>query len=157
MFPARAFRLEEWGPTVLRLVVGFMFLMYGWDKFFGLGLDFWRDLFDAQGIPLADVAVVVVAVTEVAAGIGLILGLFTRWAAALLVVDMTVAVLVVGLDGGFWVWNNGVSFPLALLAAVLALLLTGPGEASLDRLVGRRRPGSLTANEAAVKTTPSRA
>lgn len=154
MIPAQASRLEGWGPALLRVVVGFMFLMYGWDKFFGLGLGFWRDLFAAQGIPLADLAVVVVAVTEIAGGAALVLGFCARWAAALLAIDMLVAVLVVGLDGGFWVWDNGVSFPLALLAATLALVLTGPGEASLDQALGRRRKGFLTPTEAVVGTAP---
>lgn len=129
----RSSRLEKWGPTVLRVVVGIMFLMYGWDKFFGLGREVWEGIFDAQGIPAASLAVVLVGSVEIVAGAGLVLGLLTRWAAALLTIDMVVAVLVVGLDGGFWVWNNGVSFPLSLLAATASLMLLGAGEASLDR------------------------
>lgn len=143
MISARASRLEGWGPTVLRVVVGFVFLMYGWDKFFGLGLGFWEDLFVSQGIPLANLAAAVVAITELVGGVALVLGFLTRWAAALLTIDMVVAILVVGLDGGFWVWDNGVSFPLALLAATLALTLAGPGEASLDRALRGRRDGPL--------------
>ena len=157
MIPSGSSRIEPWGPTLLRVVVGFLFLMYGWDKFFGLGFGFWRDLFAAQGIPLADLAAVVVAVTELAGGIALVLGLFARLAAALLAVDMTVAALVVGLDGGFWVWNNGVSFPLALLAATLALVLTGPGEASLDGVLARRRGSAMAPAKAGVETTPTTA
>jgi len=136
-------RLPEWGPTLLRLIAGFMFFMYGWDKFFGLGRGFWTDLFDSQGIPLASSAVVLVAIVEFVGGAALVVGLFTRWAAALLTIDMVVAILVVGLDGGFWVWNNGASFPLAMLAGVVPLVLMGLGEASLDRLIGGRLPGSM--------------
>jgi len=136
-----------WGPTVLRVVVGFIFFMYGWDKFFGLGLGFWTDLFTAQGIPLAGGAAILVAIVELVGGIALVLGLFTRYVAALLAIDMAVAVLVVGLDGGFWVWDNGVSFPLSLLAAAVALVLMGPGEAALDHALARRLDRTATPTE----------
>lgn len=137
-------RLADWGPTVLRVVVGFMFIMYGWDKFFGLGLEVWAGLFASQGIPLANLAVILVALVELIGGVALVLGLFTQWAATLLTIDMAVAILLVGLDGGFWVWDNGVSFPLALLAATLALALMGPGEAALDHRLERRLNVSAT-------------
>ena len=31
--------LQSWGITVLRVIVGFVFLMHGWQKFFQYGLD----------------------------------------------------------------------------------------------------------------------
>ncbi len=127
-----------WGPTVLRVVVGFIFVMYGWDKFFGFGLEFWADLFLSQGIPLATFAAPVVGIIELLGGMALILGLFTRIAATLLAIDMAVAILAVGIDGGFFVWDNGVSFPLALFAATVALALMGSGAAALDEMLGRR-------------------
>lgn len=138
MLADRSRRLAEWGPTVLRVVAGFMFMMYGWDKFFGLGLGVWSGLFESQGIPLASFAAIVIAMVELVGGAALVLGLFTRWVAALLSIDMAMAILLVGLDGGFWVWDNGVSFPLSLLGATLALALMGPGEAALDHVVRRR-------------------
>jgi putative oxidoreductase len=131
-----------WGPTVLRVIVGFIFVMYGWDKFFGSGLDFWADLFVSQGIPASSLAATLVGVVELVGGIALVLGLFTRVAATLLAIDMAVAILVVGLDGGFFVWDNGVSFPLALFAATVALALMGPGEASVDEILAGRRSAS---------------
>ena len=126
----------DWGPTVVRVIVGFMFFMYGWDKFFELGLDFWEGLFDAQGIPAPRFAAVMIALLELLGGVALVVGFLTREVAALLTIDMIVAILVVGLDGGFYVWDNGVSFPLALLAGTLALVLMGSGEAAVDRVSG---------------------
>jgi putative oxidoreductase len=125
------------------VIVGFIFMMYGWDKFFGSGLPFWADLFAAQGIPLATPAATLVGLVELGGGAALILGLCTRIAASLLAIDMAVAVLLVGVDGGFFVWDNGVSFPLALFAAVVALALMGSGEASLGAVLARRLGASL--------------
>ena len=132
-----------WGSTVLRVIVGFIFVMYGWDKFFGFGLDFWAELFASQGIPWPNLTAALVGIVELVGGMAIVLGLFTRVAAALLSIDMAVAMLVVGIEGGFFVWDNGISFPLALFAATLALLLMGAGEASLDEIVGRRKVTSI--------------
>ena len=127
-----------WGPTVLRVIVGIIFVMYGWDKFFGFGPGFWVELFASQGIPWPNLTATLVGIVELVGGMALVLGLFTRVAAALLTIDMAVAILVVGIEGGFFVWDSGISFPLALFAATLALVLMGGGEASLDEIVGRR-------------------
>ncbi len=107
-------RWTAWGPTVLRIIVGVIFVMYGWDKFFGFGPDFWVELFASQGIPWPNLTATLVGVVELVGGVALVLGLSTRGAAALLTIDMAVAILVVGIEGGFFVWDNGISFPLAL-------------------------------------------
>jgi putative oxidoreductase len=142
MGPERWSLRAAWGPTVLRVIVGFIFVMYGWDKFFGFGLAFWADLFLLQGIPLATLAAPLVGIVELVGGVALILGLFTRIAATLLAIDMAVAILAVGIDGGFFVWDNGVSFPLALFAATVALALMGSGAAAFDEFL----PGRLASS-----------
>jgi putative oxidoreductase len=141
MDSGQAARWAAWGPTVLRVIIGFIFVMHGWDKFFGLGPEAWTGIFEAQGIPAARAAVTLVGLVEIVAGLALIAGVLTRIAAALLAVDMLVAILTVGVDGGFWVWDSGVVFPLAMLAATLCLVLTGPGRAALDHQLGWRWSG----------------
>jgi putative oxidoreductase len=60
---------------------------------------------------------------------------------------MVGAILLVHLPAGFFN-PNGIEFPLALLGGALALVLTGPGELSLDhRLAGRRAPGVAAAGQ----------
>ena len=55
-----------------------------------------------------------------------------------LVILALVAVAVVHLRGGFFL-PKGFEYALTLLAASIALALTGPGAAALDTLLGRRR------------------
>ena len=64
------------------------------------------------------------------------IGLFTRWIAIPLAIDMLVAILTVHLWGGFFL-PNGYEFALTLLAANVALALLGSGEASVDKLLDR--------------------
>jgi putative oxidoreductase len=119
------------------VVVGIAFLMHGWQKLFVLHFAGVAGFFGHLGIPLPMVAAVVVTLVEFLGGIALVLGLFTRWAAWLLAIDMVVAILQVHLKGGFFL-PQGYEYALALLAANIALALTGPGAASVDGVLGKK-------------------
>ena len=72
---------------------------------------------------------------EILGGLALILGLGTRLAAALLAIDMVVAVLAVRLAAGF---VGGYEFELTLLAASLSLALLGGGPVTVRQVFARR-------------------
>ncbi|HSB72221.1 MAG TPA: DoxX family protein [Candidatus Methylomirabilis sp.] len=130
-------RWQGWGITVLRVVVGVVFLTHGGQKLFVWGFDNVAGFMGKIGIPAPMLAAVVVTLVELLGGILLVLGLFTRWAALLLAFNMLVAILTVHLRAGFFL-PNGYEFALTLLAANAALVLLGSGEASVDGvLVGR--------------------
>jgi putative oxidoreductase len=122
---------SRWGMVPLRAVVGLVFLMHGYMKLFTMGLAATTGMFEHMGIPLPQVSAAVVITVELLGGVALILGLFTRWAAAALAIDMAVAVLLVKLPGGFFA-PQGVEFELTLCAAALTLALVGAGGVSLD-------------------------
>lgn len=128
----------EWGLTLLRLVVGVVFMMHGYQKLFEFGIDGVAEGFSGMGIPLPEVAAVFITLLEFGGGIALILGLLTRPVALLLACDMAVATLLVHLPKGFFL-PNGYEFTLTLFAACIALALNDPGEAALDRLIGKKR------------------
>lgn len=69
---------------------------------------------------------------EIACAGAVALGLVTRFAAVPLIITMVVAGLVVHGDDGF----KRQELALTYLAGYLAILLTGPGRLSLDRLLG---------------------
>ncbi len=126
------------GVTVLRVVVGIVFLAHGWQKLFGFGFHGVAGFFAGAGIPLPFVSGVIVTLVEFLGGIALVLGLLTRWAAALNAFDMLVAILVVHMKNGFFDQNHGVEFPLTLLAACVALTMLGPGSLSVDGALSKR-------------------
>ncbi len=124
-------RFSGWGPFFLRLAVGAIFIATGAQKLFGAfggaGLRGFSGMLGGLGIrpPLA--WAVVVAVVEFVGGIFLVLGIFTRQAAALIGIVMVVALVTVHIPVGFF----DSRLPMVILAACISLLLTGGGRAAL--------------------------
>lgn len=126
------------GLAILRIVVGVIFAAHGWQKLFVFHMGNVTKMMAGIGIPEPHVAAIVVSLVEFVGGILLVVGLGTRWAAMLLVINMAVAIFKVHLHNGLFSARGGFEFPLTLLAASLALALAGGGSPALDRLMGRR-------------------
>ena len=126
----------------MRAVLGLLFLVHGAQKLFVFGFGGVAENFRQMGIPAPTLAAVVVTLVELLGGVLLIIGLFTRLAALLLALDMLVATLLVHLPNGFFINNGGFEFTLILFVANVSLVLAGPDEAALDRvLAARSSPG----------------
>jgi putative oxidoreductase len=122
----------------IRLVAGVIFVSFGIGKFTDHASEVTS--FIHYGIPLAGASVWAVGLVETIGGLALVLGVFTRWAAAALAADMIGVVVTAGrVDGGLL--NLGLA-PL-LLVGMLVVLWTGPGALSLDAVIARSRSGSL--------------
>jgi putative oxidoreductase len=121
---------------LLRLAVGVVFLSEGIQKFlFPAELGVGR--FVKIGLPAPDVLAPFVGVVEIGCGLLVLLGLATRLAALLLVIDMLVAMattkLPILVQRGFWAMAHEARTDWAMLLGALFLLLVGAGPLSLDR------------------------
>jgi putative oxidoreductase len=123
----------------LRLVVG-PFAAHGAQKLFGLfgggGIEGTAGAFDQIGLRPVKLHAWLAGAAEFGGGLLIALGLVTPFAAAALIAVMTAAVLTVHLRNGFFATNNGYEYNLVLAVAVFALAGTGPGEWSLDTVLG---------------------
>ena len=140
--------MESYGPAVLRLTVGVMFVAHGMQKLFAMwgggGLRGTAAYFGELGLAPAFPLAVLAGVTEFAGGIMLIAGLFTRSAAAALAAVMAVALWAAHVPHGFFInWalipgqGHGVEFHLVALGALACLVLTGAGALSVDHARAR--------------------
>jgi len=122
---------------LIRLVVGLLFVghacqkLFGW--FSGEGMEAWVGTIQQAGLHPASFWAALEAWMELAAGLGLAIGLLTPFAAALLVGDMLVAILKVHAPKGLWSQYGGFEYNLVLIALLVAFGLMGPGLYSLYR------------------------
>lgn len=79
------------------------------------------------GVP----AVIVAGLSEMIGGLLFASGLFLPVAAFLIIATMLVAVFKVHSSNGLWITNNGYEYNLVLIAAVLGVVLIGPGDYTL--------------------------
>jgi len=80
------------------------------------------------------------ALSELVGGLLVGLGFLTRVGAFFIACTMLTAIAGVHWTGGFFASNRGYEYPLALLAMAVALVISGAGQASVDRaLSGGRR------------------
>lgn len=114
------------GLLPLRLVIALVFLMHGGQKLFVYGIAGTTAAMQGMGIPLPHVSAIFVTAVELLGGLAILAGVYTRWAALLLVGDMAVAILAVRLRGGFFA-PQGFELELTLLAGALTLALLAPG------------------------------
>jgi putative oxidoreductase len=124
---------EKWGavaPLVLRVVVGVIFAMHGYQKLTMMGVPGVSGFLTMLGFPMPDVFAVLLIAAELGGGILLILGLFTHWTAKVLAFVALVALVTVHLSKGFFL--PGYEFILLILAASVSVMITGAGKYSLD-------------------------
>ena len=127
-------RRRELAPLLLRLFLAFV-LMYGTaDNVFSRArmIEF-RDFLAANGFPWPLASAYLSAYAQFGTGILLLLGLWTRPAAAIVVVNFIVALAMVHVGAPF----NANIAPLAMLVAAIFFVVYGAPRYSLD---ARRTP-----------------
>jgi putative oxidoreductase len=140
-------------PLPLRIVLAVGFVYHGLPKLGAAGHASFAGMLRQLGIPLPELAAWAIGLLEVLGGIALLVGFLTALAAALLAIEMIVAMLEVHLPYGFGFLHitgmtpqgpvlsmPGIEVNLLYLAALLALFLGGPGPLSVDE--GVLGPGS---------------
>ena len=148
---------QDLGLLLLRAGFGALLIVHGLQKVFGWwggsGLGSFGDSLSALGYQHADILTYVAAGVEIAAGVLLVLGLFTPLAAA-----AALAYLINGLLAGIATQDSPRQFPfflpdghefeLTLIVVAAAIILIGPGRYGFDAGRGwARRPfiGSFVA------------
>ena len=124
-----------WTWALVRFGVGWLLVVHGWGKITrGMTAQaqaMARTGFDG-GIPLSAFLTAV----EFGGGICIVLGLFTRFWAAAIAIEMGVLTFYLYWGNGFSWLNRGYEFTLLWGIMALAVALRGGGPYSLDRKIG---------------------
>jgi putative oxidoreductase len=123
--------------TFLRIVVGIMFLMHVTGKFNAGPGGVAANLMAKNGLEPAIMWAYVIIFLESVGGVCLIIGLFTRFFAAALAIEMLVALLVVHLPKGYAAAGGGYEYVLLIGAACFLIAIRGGGPYSVDQAIGK--------------------
>jgi putative oxidoreductase len=130
----------EAGLLLIRVVLGAIMAAHGAQKLFGWlgghGLAGTGGWLESMGFKPARLHAAVNGVAEFGGGILLAIGLLTPLGAAAVAGVMFVAIATVHWTNGFFNSSGGYEFNLLIVATAIALAITGPGEISIDHLVG---------------------
>ena len=125
---------------VLRVVVGLFFIGHGAQKLFGSfgghGLAGTAGFFDSIGMGPGRRNALAAGWAELIGGALLFLGLLTPLGSTLIIAVMLVAIASVHAKNGPWVTDGGWEYNAVLIAIAFALAGAGPGDVSIDGLIG---------------------
>jgi putative oxidoreductase len=126
---------HTWAALLLRILVGWVFLTEGIQKFlFPAALGVGR--FAQIGIPYPRITAPFVGGVEIACGMLLMLGLITRFAAIPLLIDISVAIATtkvpILLHQGFWAAMHEGRTDFCMAIGLIAIFCIGPGRLSCD-------------------------
>jgi len=118
--------ITHWG---IRASIGAIFIVHSLKKF----EPSWQEWLISIGIPSE--MQLPIALAEFIGGVLLIAGVLTRITGALFAVILLGAIFHIRWEKGFFVSQGGWEWDLVMLAAVLAIIVSGPGRASISHLV----------------------
>ena len=138
---------ESWARFTLRLTLGLVMFPHGAQKLLGWygGFGFAGTMgFFTETMHLPWIVAFLVIVGESFGSLALLLGLLTRFTAVSFIVIMLGAITTSHLQNGFFMnWfgkqaGEGYEYHLLVIGIGLALLITGAGKWSMDRLIAEK-------------------
>ena len=125
----------------MRVALGGIILVHGLGKLLDVGpaatggVSGFAGFLASLSVPFPELMAWVVALVETVGALMIIGGLFTRYAATLVAIDMAAATWLVHLPNGFLVAEGGFAYTLVLGLIAIGLVLSGPGRLALDHAI----------------------
>lgn len=128
------------GLLVARVVIGLLMAAHGAQKMFGWfgghGLKATGEFFVGLGFRQGRAFATMAAMTEIASGLLIALGLLGPIGPALMLSVMIVAAITVHWQHGLFAMSNGIELPLLYATAGVGFATVGFGQYSLDAMLG---------------------
>lgn len=128
---------KEYSLLPTRLALGWIFIAHGGQKLFGLwggaGLQGMAGSLETLGMKPAMLWAILAAGGEFFGGLAVLLGIYARWGALLIIIVMAVAISLVHAQHGFFMENHGYEYNVALLGLACSILFAGSGRWSIKQ------------------------
>lgn len=121
---------------VLRVCLGGLFLVHGYDKFSNFGVIVTN--LTSSGFAMPTLMLVLITGAELLGGAAVLLGVFTEIGAAIIALDMLAVFFLVQLPQGFSLTSVGFGFAAFALAMSASLFFSGAGKWSVASFAGKR-------------------
>ena len=124
IFPGLAGFYASWRDiayTLVRVIIGYIVLC----------------LMARQGLEPATLFALAAMFLETVGAICIVIGLFTRFFAAALAIELGIAFLTVHFKAGFSINQDGFEYVLLLGIVMFAIAISGGGPYSVDRVIGK--------------------
>jgi putative oxidoreductase len=141
--------MRDLGLLLLRATLGGLLLGHGAQKLFGIfdghGVKGTGQFFESMGLAPGEQWARTAGTSEIGGGLLTALGLLHPIGPIATLAPMIVAWGRAHADKPIWVTSGGAELPLTNITIATALIVTGPGAFSADRILGIRIPNALIA------------
>ena len=126
-------KCAEYGPTILRLVLGLLFILPGFNKLMNPGMII--GMLGELGFPATSFFGWILILSEILFGISVLIGWKVKYTVWPLVIILAVATITVGLPalGSSPMAMINVIFHVLGIAALVSLYLSGPGAYAVEK------------------------
>ncbi len=140
MYPGLAGFYTSWRDiayTAVRVVIGYNLFMHGWAKLTVMGAAGVGGYMAKSGLHPGLAFAWAAIFLETIGALCIIFGLFTRFFAAALAIEMLLAMFAVHWAHGFSAGKGGYEYVLLLGIVLFAIAIRGGGPYSIDRAIGK--------------------
>jgi putative oxidoreductase len=140
IIPGLAGLYEQFAPlsyAFMRFATGAVLVPHGVQKVLSGSTERVVDAIAQHGLSFARPLAYVTVFTELVAAAFLAIGLFTRVAALMILIEMIVIIFVFNWQYGYFWTNRGVEYALLWALLCLAILFRGGGRYSVDHMLGK--------------------
>lgn len=130
-------RFSPYSYAFMRFCTGAVLFPHGWQKLFHGDAAKAAEGIAAHGLPFALPLAYAVVFTEFFSAGLMAIGLFTRFAALTIVIQMAVITFVWQWPNGYFWTQRGYEYPLLWMLLCIGIFFRGGGRYSVDRLIGR--------------------
>ena len=127
---------QNYGIALVRIITGILLVWHGWETFDGEKMNMYTGWFVERQYSNAAVYAYAGKIAELLAGLGFVLGLFTRLAAVAAIAAFIGVIFLLGDKGKIF---QGDQHPFLFILLAFVFFFTGPGSLSADHLLFKKR------------------